>query len=65
VTAVLRLVRGVATPEELAAVVVLLTARVAPPAPAPEPAAQLWSRPVLRGALHPGPGAWSASGLPR
>ena len=62
-TAVLRLVRGVATPEELAAVVMLLTARAAPPAPAPEPAAELWSRPVLRGAVHPGPDAWRASGL--
>jgi len=65
VTAVLRLVRGVATPEELAAVVVLLTARTAASPRVPELAAQLWSRPVLRGALHPGPGAWTASGLPR
>lgn len=64
---VLRVVRGTPTLEELAAVVAVLSARAAPPAPAPHPAPpQLWTArgPLLRRAVHPGPGAWRASGLP-
>jgi hypothetical protein len=55
----LRIVRGDATPEEVAALVVALTARpVAAPASAVrEPSA--WSRPRPRAPLPPpGPGAW-------
>ena len=63
---VLKLVRGTATPEELAAVVALLAARSgggqAEEAPV-QPS--LWSAPQLRGTLAAGPGAWRASGLPR
>ena len=64
-SAELRLVRGDATPEELAAVVALLASRSGgevveePPVP---PSA--WARPQLRAPLPPpGPGAWVASGL--
>lgn len=62
---VLRLVRGRATPEELAAVIALLAAR-AGAVPVPEQPAEpsRWSGPQLRGAHHPGPGAWRASALP-
>lgn len=63
----LRLVRGAATLEELAAVVAVLAARRAgPPAPAAAstpPSA--WRRSAgLRRPVVPGPGAWRASGLP-
>ncbi len=60
----LRVVRGTPTPEELAALVAVITARGgAPAAAAPAPPA-LWGRPQLRGGLAPGPGAWRASALP-
>ena len=63
----LRIVRGEPTAEELAAVVAVLTARSAAPAP-PDAAAppSLWSArgPLLRRPVQPGPGAWRASGLP-
>jgi hypothetical protein len=64
----LRVVRGTPTPEELAAVVAVVSARAsggADPEPAPAP---VWNdrSARLRAALpHPGPGAWKASGLPR
>ena len=63
---VLRVISGNPTPEELAAVIALVTARSggmaadAPPAPR-----SLWSRPQLRSTLQHGPGAWRASALPR
>ncbi len=61
---VLRVISGNPTPEELAAVIALVTARSGGGAEAePEPVS-LWYRPQLRGALHAGPGAWAASGLP-
>jgi hypothetical protein len=63
---VLRIVRGSASPEELAAVVAVLAARGGGSAveePAAEPS--LWGAPQLRGAVHAGPSAWKASALPR
>ena len=60
----LRVVRGEATPEEIAALVAVLSSRSAPVDEAP-PRPSLWSRPVLRAPLSPGPGAWRASSLPR
>jgi hypothetical protein len=64
---VLRVVRGDATPEEIAALVAVLTARSgAGDAPPPGPARSAWtdrSR-QLRRPLHPGPGAWRRSALP-
>ena len=60
----LRIVRGDATPEELAAVVALLS-RTGGGAVEEEPEQpSLWARPQLRAPLPPpGPGAWVASGL--
>ncbi|WP_442875661.1 acyl-CoA carboxylase subunit epsilon [Actinoallomurus sp. NBC_01490] len=63
----LQVVRGDPTPEEIAALVAVLTARAraaaAPPAPRPRSA---WSDPSrrLRRPLPHGPGAWRASALP-
>ncbi len=64
---VLRVIRGDATPEEIAAVVAVLLARsAASDAPPARPAPSAWaarSR-LLRRPLHPGPDAWRRSGLP-
>lgn len=60
---VLRLVRGKATREELAAVVAVLVARAAggPAAAVAAPAPSRWSHGVgLRRPLPSGPGAWRA-----
>jgi len=62
-TAALYVVRGAPTPEELAAVLAVLSSRAAPAA-APR-ARPLWSRPLLRAPIAPGPGAWRESTLPR
>ena len=61
----LRVVRGDASPEELAAVVAVLAAAAGGAAPEEEPAApSLWAQPQLRGPLPtPGPGAWTTSAL--
>ena len=63
----LRLVRGDATPEEVAAVMAVLSAVSGPAAePAPRHTSQWASRaPALRRPLSPGPGAWRASAWPR
>jgi hypothetical protein len=59
---VLRIVKGDATPEEVAALVAVLAARPAATAPAPA-TRSAWARPRPRAALPaPGPGAWSLSG---
>jgi len=65
--ALLTVVRGEPTPEQLAALVAVVAARAAAPEPDPEAPAPrpLWAAPVLRAPLFPGPGAWRASGLPR
>ncbi|MFB9836614.1 acyl-CoA carboxylase subunit epsilon [Actinoallomurus acaciae] len=63
----LQIVQGDPTPEEIAALVTVLTARAsaatAPPEPRPRSA---WSDPSrrLRHTLPHGPGAWRASSLP-
>ncbi|HEY4852905.1 MAG TPA: acyl-CoA carboxylase subunit epsilon [Streptosporangiaceae bacterium] len=64
----LRVVRGDATPEEIAALVAVLLARSAD-AEAPGPARSVknaWSdrSRQLRRPLSPGPGAWRRSALP-
>jgi Acyl-CoA carboxylase epsilon subunit len=64
---VLRIVRGDATAEELAALVAVLAARSGG-APEPEPERRsLWRdrTAAVRAQLLPGPGSWRASGLPR
>jgi acyl-CoA carboxylase epsilon subunit len=63
----LRVVRGDATPEEIAALVAVLAARSGGEAPAPPRSVKnTWSdrSRLLRRPLATGPGAWRASGLP-
>jgi Acyl-CoA carboxylase epsilon subunit len=65
----LRLVRGDAEPEELAALLAVLSARGGPDDADERPAAPLngrWADPAssVRRRLDPGPGAWRSSGLP-
>ena len=60
----LRVVRGDPTPEELAALIAVVSARGGD-VEEPAPPRSLWGRPALRPTLHPGPGAWRASTLPR
>jgi hypothetical protein len=63
----LQVVRGDPTPEEIAALVAVLTARArAAAGPGPE-RRSAWADPGrrLRPGLHHGPGAWRASALPR
>jgi hypothetical protein len=65
---VLRVIRGDATPEEIAAVVAALLSRAAADsgAPPPRPAPSAWadrSR-LLRRPVHAGPDAWRRSALP-
>jgi len=65
--ALFRVVSGDPTPEELAALTVVLAAAASGGgAPAPK-RADLWSSPAarLRRPLGVGPGAWRASALPR
>jgi hypothetical protein len=65
----LTIVRGDPTPEEIAALAAVLTARLAPAgeARAGEAARSGWSSRVrtMRSPLSRGPGAWRASALPR
>jgi hypothetical protein len=65
----LRLVRGDASPEEVAALVAVLSAAGGgddDPDTTPRPRSRWASREsALRRPLAPGPGAWRASGLPR
>jgi hypothetical protein len=64
---VLRVIRGNASPEEIAAVVAVLLSRPAfPDAPPSPPVPSAWadrSR-LLRRPVHPGPDAWRRSALP-
>jgi hypothetical protein len=61
----LRVVRGDATPEEIAALVAVLLLR-ADDEVRPEPARSAWAdrSSQLRRPLHPGPAAWRRSALP-
>ncbi len=60
----LRVVRGNPSPEELAALIAVVSTRGGAPDEPPS-ARSLWAAPVLRRPLSPGPGAWRASSLPR
>jgi hypothetical protein len=61
----LRLIRGNATPEEIAAVVALLAARSVPMEGPSSPVRSAWADPAhaLRGQLNAGAGAWRRSGM--
>jgi len=65
----LTIVRGDPTPEQIAALVAVLTARLqsAGQARVSEAPRSGWSSTsrMMRGPLSPGPGAWKASALPR
>ena len=65
----LTIVSGQPTPEETAAVVVVLTAlagqAASPPADSPTPSQWSARSRFMRAPLTPGPGAWRASALPR
>ncbi|MFI7638600.1 acyl-CoA carboxylase subunit epsilon [Nonomuraea sp. NPDC049400] len=68
-TADLRIVRGDATPEEIAALVAVLAARQssqAEPEKSPEPRRQTWRNPArgMRKPVVPGKSAWRMSALP-
>ena len=52
-----------ATPEDIAAIVAVLSALGSAEPPKKKPRS-LWATPKLRTPIHPGPGAWRASGLP-
>ncbi|WP_460836058.1 acyl-CoA carboxylase epsilon subunit [Nocardioides hungaricus] len=64
--AFLRIIRGDATPEEVAAVVAVLASLRAPAAP-PQRRRPEWGAPHrgVRRTLPHGPGGWRSSGLPR
>ena len=63
----LRVVRGDASPQEIAALVAVLAARQAVADEPAEPTPSAWSdrSAQLRYPLSPGPGAWRRSALPR
>ena len=62
----LRVVRGDATPEEIAALVAVLLSRVGGDEVPPGQARSAWADRArqLRRPLRPGPGAWRRSALP-
>lgn len=65
----LRVIRGDATPEEIAALIAVVAAANARATAAEPPAPRMsaWRDPArrVRGPLPHGPGAWRASALPR
>lgn len=63
---VLRIINADATPEEVAAIVAVLSSLGGGEAPKRRPRPE-WNTParMLRPALAPGPGAWRAGSLPR
>jgi hypothetical protein len=65
---VLRIVRGDPSPEEVAALAAVLAAASGGGAPEPDSGPRsVWTErsALVRRPLHPGPGAWQASALPR
>ncbi|ROO90092.1 acyl-CoA carboxylase epsilon subunit-like protein [Actinocorallia herbida] len=63
----LQVIKGDATPEEVAALIAVVSARATAPAAAPARRGSVWtdrSR-LVRGPVQAGPGAWRASALPR
>ncbi|MBT2224549.1 acyl-CoA carboxylase subunit epsilon [Nonomuraea sp. NEAU-A123] len=65
-SAQLRIVRGDATPEEIAALVAVLATRRSAPEPRAEPRTQTWRNlaRAMRKPVVPGKSAWRMSALP-
>ncbi|MEU4228807.1 acyl-CoA carboxylase subunit epsilon [Nonomuraea sp. NPDC026600] len=65
-SAQLRIVRGDATPEEIAALVAVLATRRSAPEPPTEPRTQTWRNVArtMRKPVVPGKSAWRMSALP-
>jgi hypothetical protein len=63
----LKVIDAHATPEEVAAIVTVLSALGGEPAPAPAPVRSQWADPArqVRRPLTHGAGGWRASALPR
>ena len=66
-TPLLRVITPDATPEEVAALVAVVSAMAASAAPEEQPPRSVWASPARRRRpqLFPGPGAWRTSALPR
>jgi Acyl-CoA carboxylase epsilon subunit len=64
---VLRIVKGNPTPEEIAALVTVLSARAAAGGEEQPPRRSEWARHErrMRRPVHPSPGGWRASAFPR
>jgi acyl-CoA carboxylase epsilon subunit len=62
----LQIVKGDATPEEIAALIAVISARAAAPAPAPPRRTSAWTdrARLARRPVRPGPGAWRGGSLP-
>ena len=62
----LRVIRGDASPEEIAALVAVLMSRASDDEPPPRKTPSAWSDKsrLLRRPLQPNPGAWRRSALP-
>ncbi len=63
----IRVVKGEPTPDELAALVAVISAKAAEAGGAEPERPSTWAAywRSVRGPIRPGPGAWRASGLPR
>jgi hypothetical protein len=63
----LRVIRGNATPEEIAAIVAVLAVRRQPAAPAPSRTLSQWADKgrMMREPVHSSPGGWRRSAFPR
>jgi len=63
---VLRVIRGDATPEEIAALVAVLMSRASDGEPPPRTTPSAWSdrSRLVRRPTQPGPGAWRRSSFP-
>ena len=64
---VLRVIRGNATPEEIAAIVAVLTLRGQPAAPGPSRTLSIWADKgrMMREPVFPSSGGWRRSAFPR
>ena len=64
---ILRVVKGDATPEEVAALVAVIASMSSAASPSRPKARSTWADPSrrMRTTLPHGPGAWRASGMPR